>query len=297
MSRHFVANYHQNFFFPWVERGRVHPMYTYVKRSLPHRVIRRLMGKREFNYDFAPWYEALERGEMVVIQDRAIKNDQSLHRLYKYRDQIRIFTWDTLESAQDLAVRFKDRFEVYTHDRSDHRRYGLAFQTTFFQPAPNLTPHPQRYDLVFLGATKNRLPLIEQCYLNLKDQINAMFYVRAPQSLSQDATPVPLQRDLLDYGPYLQYVMSSRGILEILQPGQDSLTLRVMESLFYQKKLITTYQNIVHEDFYNPQNIMVIQGPDDLKSSKVRDFLYSDYVPVDPQLVDRYRFDQWIKRF
>lgn len=63
-----------------------------------------------------------------------------------------------------------------------------------------------------------------------------------------------------------------------------------MESIFFEKKLITTNEDIANYDFYRKENVFII-GKDDYKD--LPKFLNTPY----KKIVDYYDYHNWIKRF
>ena len=86
----------------------------------------------------------------------------------------------------------------------------------------------------------------------------------------------------------------SRAILDILSNPLDGLSLRALESLFHERKLITNSQTIIDYDFYDTQNVFIL-GKDNL--SDLPSFIKSPYKKIDQVIVDSYDFKNWIKRF
>ena len=86
----------------------------------------------------------------------------------------------------------------------------------------------------------------------------------------------------------------SKCILDVGNNDNAGLTVRVMESLFLEKKLITNYKNIVKYDFYNKNNIFII-GVDNLE--QIKDFINSPYEKIDSEKIKYYDFESWLKRF
>jgi hypothetical protein len=75
---------------------------------------------------------------------------------------------------------------------------------------------------------------------------------------------------------------------------QTGLTLRPMESIFFEKKLITNHLTISDYDFYDKSNIFIL-GKDDLNNLSY--FLKQPYNRLPAKLVDGYDFNTWLKRF
>ena len=68
------------------------------------------------------------------------------------------------------------------------------------------------------------------------------------------------KRKFLKYAIYIKRALSARAFLEILQPGQSGMTIRTLEALFLNRKLITNNNNARTLDIYHPNNIYVLDG-------------------------------------
>ena len=65
-----------------------------------------------------------------------------------------------------------------------------------------------------------------------------------------------------------------------------------MDSLAYHKKLITTNQDIVNYDFYNPNNILVVNSENvEIPSS----FFEKDYEIIPQNIYYNYTIKNWVK--
>lgn len=84
---------------------------------------------------------------------------------------------------------------------------------------------------------------------------------------------------------------ASACILDIEHPKQSGLTMRTLETLGAEKKLITTNRDVRSYDFFDERNICVI----DRQSPEIpAAFLTSPYVPVPPGIYGRYRLQGWM---
>jgi len=84
---------------------------------------------------------------------------------------------------------------------------------------------------------------------------------------------------------------NSQVLLDINRIGQKGLTFRVFESLGLEKKLITTNGDIKNYDFYNPNNILII---DEKKTNIPFDFFTKKYNPVSEDILKKYTIETWI---
>ncbi len=86
-------------------------------------------------------------------------------------------------------------------------------------------------------------------------------------------------------------VDKSRIILDIQHPNQIGLTMRTIEMIGMNKKLITTNQSIKEYDFFNPDNILVV---DRNKVEIPTAFLNTQYIPVPEHIYENYSLKNWI---
>ncbi len=74
--------------------------------------------------------------------------------------------------------------------------------------------------------------------------------------------------------------------------------MRVLESVFLSKKLITNNPDIVNYDFYTPDNIMLLpENGAPPNPQDIRDFLEKPFVPYSEAVLDSYSFEHWKAQF
>ena len=84
---------------------------------------------------------------------------------------------------------------------------------------------------------------------------------------------------------------TSRCVLDSAQDGQLGLTIRVLEALGAKKKLITTNEDVINYDFYQPENIYVYDGKIDLENV----FFTHEYKEVSEEVYEKYSLRRWLK--
>ena len=85
--------------------------------------------------------------------------------------------------------------------------------------------------------------------------------------------------------------LNSKIILDIEHPNQKGLTMRTFESLGAGKKLITTNATVKEMDFYNANNIVVIDRD---HPAIPMSFFKENYVKVDASTYARYSLRSWV---
>ncbi|MDQ0359812.1 hypothetical protein [Breznakia pachnodae] len=196
---------------------------------------------------------------------------------------IHLYLFNTISNEKKYLLNDKNIDRFWSFDKNDVKKYGINYNSTTYSKNITLDHENIEYDIVFLGTTKQRKEQIcdfQKSCDNLR--LKTLFCV------------IESQKDFIDYNTYLELVDKSKCILDITNSYQEGLTLRFMESLFFEKKIITNNKSIKGYDFYDKTNIFIL-GEDDI--GKLSDFLSSDYRKIDKKIVDYYEFNQWIKRF
>lgn len=86
-------------------------------------------------------------------------------------------------------------------------------------------------------------------------------------------------------------IANSEIMIDIVRKNQTGLSFRVFEALAYQKKLIITNPSIKEYEFYNPNNILVV----DEDNPKIPlSFLETKYEPIDHSIYDRFTINAWV---
>ena len=85
---------------------------------------------------------------------------------------------------------------------------------------------------------------------------------------------------------------NSKVVLDINHPLQFGLTMRTIECIGAEKKLITTNKNIKDYDFYNPNNILII----DRENINIdMSFFEKEYQTLPDELYKKYSLTNWLR--
>ncbi len=226
--------------------------------------------------------------DIVIVFDIAdITLIEYIHKCIPKTNRFNVFFWNpmskTFEDPQKAIQRLcKIGCHISTFDKKDSEMYHLIYKNQFIKKIC-ISNLPTKFDFYFLGAPKGREDTLHSIIQRLKE-IGKVGICIVPHSKEQY---IPYERNL-------QYVLQSFCIIEIVQEGQEGVTLRALEALVYGKKLITTLRNIVNYDFYNPNNILIWnnQTNDELTS-----FLNTNYTMIDQKIIDKYCFHNWIQSY
>ena len=242
---------------------------------------------RKIKLDFCiygSWKKRLKQIDNIIIFDNGY--NCSITKYIKKKNpecKIIFYYWNIINSHNNLALYDSNIDEVWTFDKADAKRYDLKYNPQFYSKKVILEEKKIENDILFLGRDKNRKKtILELEKICLSKKIKTNFIV------------VKNERNLLSYQEYLDLLGNSRCILDILSKNQKGMTIRVMEALFLNKKLITNNQDIVNYDFYCKENIFVL-GKDNLDD--LEKFIKSNYKKIPDDIINNYNYESWLKRF
>lgn len=272
-----------------------------IKRGLYQKNINQyynsiLESNIELNYD----YLFVNRGEVVpeffLIEFK--KNNPNCIFIF--------YTWDSIgnHSHPKNIIKYFDR--KFTFDHEDAMNYNLGFRPLFFldefvfkNQSTNI-----KYDLIFLGTAHsdrykisswfkqwcNYNNLTMYCYYYIQGRLVFLYKKIFDKSFGNIAYK-KLSFKSLNINDIVGLYESSNVILDINHPNQKGLTMRTFEAIGLNKKLITTNENIRKYQFYNPNNIFIINR-NNLEIDN--NFFNSSYQPIIPDLYNNCSMEGWL---
>ncbi len=182
-------------------------------------------------------------------------------------------------------------YRIWSYDGGDCEKYGLhkfycnGYFKCFVKPRKEV-----KQDVLFVGGDKGRADYI----LNLEKAMNDMgittnFIIVKSSKLDKDK---PYYHAPVSYDIVTDMVAESKAVLNVAMPGQTGVTMRDLEAILIGVKLITTNPHTKEEDFYNPNNIYIL---DDNNVGGLKDFLEKPIIPVPNEIKQRYDFNKYIE--
>lgn len=257
---------------------------------------------------YGSWYKKLDEYQKIIVLDTTLKFDINL--LYNIQKkattkELYLYSWNIVtdtrwfEKTYQLAV--KSKFKYYSYDEGDCEKYKLNFNTIMYDANLTMEKDVIEYDTFFLGFLKDRKNDIQILYkalinANLKPKFIIVNRNNDNDSIDVNKYPFDFRDTYMNYFDYLKFVNKSTAILDIAQQGQLGYSMRVMESIFLDKKLITTNKHVKNSIFYNENNILIIDF-NDISSKEIIDFLKKEFIPYNKKVKKYYSIEAWIKRF
>lgn len=222
-----------------------------------------------------------------------------------------LYLWDSIKNNNTLdIIPLFDR--VYSFDRRDTLKYStLSFLPLFYlreyaelntysNDGPNKimfvgTVHSDRYLLI--EKLKQALRHQEVCIDTYYFFQSKLLYLRKRlldasfrKTSMNDFRFISLAKEEI-----VDKVKRSKAVLDIQHPRQIGLTMRSIETLGGNRKLITTNCDIVNYDFYTPSNILVLDRNDSTEqiAEAIQEFMITPYQVINQQVYERYSITSW----
>lgn len=265
--------------------------------------ILKLFGKVDllygFNKDIIKKYNkiiiAQTNGISDIVMDIKKWNPKAIIKYWLW-DPVKSYPYGKIEELSKLSVMGID---CYSFDKDDCIKYKLKYNNNLYPYDIEVSMDEQidvkKSKVLFFGSNKGRLnKVVKVRDALLRNNIEYDFTV-----LSKNITYIKKYPDIrfldkpVKYENIIRKINESGCILDIVQEGQSGLTWRPFEALFYNKKLITTNKCIKEFDFYNKNNILVLENNYD----EIKDFLALPYIIIDEKIKNNYRLEQWVNNF
>ena len=193
--------------------------------------------------------------------------------------------------------------EFCTFDKGDSERFGIRYLPYYYKPLScplaelrkeNAACQPKQ-DVFFIGMAYDRAEKLVKMHEFFQAQgINdKQVIVKNPHQHYEEHIAKHLTDTHMTYEEIIEEIRKSRCILEIVQGGQQGISLRPMEAAVFQRKLITDNKNIVNSDLYTSDNIFIL-GINPIE--KLKDFIESPYVPLPDESLEKYTPQYWLDK-
>ena len=213
-------------------------------------------------------------------------------------NNIYLWMWNTITNKKSEQIKLrisKTLGRVYSFDQGDCKKYNIRYNTQFysFPDTQNTKSGDAVYDIFFIGKDKGRYDLIYRLANYLDESgITYSFKVFSDSEKKFERKDL-ITTDYLNYHDICRLICQSNAVLDIVQDGQEGLTLRAMEALFYDKKIVTNNTHYIDLPFYSSESIYFLE--DGLEGLK--DFIEAPEVKYDETIKDYYSIENWLRRF
>ena len=219
----------------------------------------------------------------------------------KCTNRLVTFLYDNLDRhpAQD-KLHFFDK--IFSFDDQDIQNYGFETLTNY-NYLPFLPKEQQNSHVDALYITSYDKKRIEQLkVLSQKFQrLNLSFdlYVIGKKSWKHQIikpfteNKIIFSKKKICHKNLPQYYKNTKVILDLMRKNQYGLSFRIFEAMALEKKIITDNEKIKNYDFYNSNNILVLNKD---FSNITKDFFETPYQTLPEKIYEKYTLEKWVER-
>lgn len=234
-----------------------------------------------------------EKQDIIFIIRPDLMEDSLLKELKEKTNCFIAYYYDSCKKYP-RQVQIADIFdEIYSYEKEDIEKYGFI-ETTNFIYDEQIESNEIKYDIFNISSFDSRINEIDNISKQLSEngfkinfilfwfeKLNYQYLTSITEYLSLDETK--------------QLISQSKAMIDIQRDDQKGLSFRTFESLGYRKKLITTNSSVKNYDFYNPNNILIIDsGNLDIKALKK--FIELPYIEISREILDKYTVQTFVKK-
>ena len=268
-----------------------HKVYNFFAKAFAKHNIKKAFLHKKINQELAK----------LPIQDQIlmIKADhllpQQINEIKKHGTKFIAYFSDSVAKCPKIKKIHHLFDEVYSYERKDVKKYGFKFITNYIYNDLPSKGEPLKYSVFNIGAFDRRIIIIEKIARQL-EKIAPNYKIisvgKKATKYSSKGTNIIFTDKKMGLEEVYQNIQDAWALLDVNKTIHSGLTFRVFESIGHRKKLITTNEDIINYDFYNPRNIAVIT-PQKVKIPN--DFFSAPYQELPPNIFEKYMVDHWVK--
>ena len=212
-----------------------------------------------------------------------------------------MYQWDSCSNNSN-CLNISNYFnKIYTFDMIDAKNYNWIYRPLFYYKNDNIETIEKDIDLLFIGTLHSqRLDFYKTLKENAeKKQLKTLFRLYATpwslikhkylkkNKLLQNNPDITSKR--LSLNNLSELYSRTKVLADYTHPNQNGFSMRTIESIGYNCKLITNNKNIINADFYNPVNFQLYN---DMNFNIDEKMINSDYQKTTDN--SKYTFETWV---
>lgn len=216
------------------------------------------------------------------------------HRVIKkHTKQYIAYLYDSLErhNAKSLLHDIFDK--IYSFDKKDAKQFNLNFLPNYIHLKKRNTLLVPKNKIFSISSIDDRYTTINKfvAYFDANSiKHETIFYdKKRPKKILES---VIFTKNKLNQSQIQDKIENATIVLDVLRKNQTGISFRIFDALALEKKIITTNKSIKDFDFYNPNNILIV---DKENITIPIDFLTSEYTKLPENILKNYTLENWIK--
>ncbi|MEG1591856.1 glycosyltransferase family protein [Chryseobacterium sp.] len=242
-----------------------------------------------------------KQDQILVINPESI--EERVHEVIRsYTDRNIAYLYDSMSrNPAHHILHFFD--SVFSFDDEDVKEHGFKKITNYnyltLCPFEEQNPH---LDLFYITSYDTQRLQKLNILINQIDDLNINFktIVAGKKSWKNKITQIVDSKNVniikfrtknIPQQSLPKLYKNTKVILDLQRENQMGLSFRIFEAMALEKKFITDNQTIKNYDFYNQENILILN--DDLSNIE-KSFFETDYQKLSDEIYYKYTLDNWV---
>lgn len=223
-----------------------------------------------------------------------------------------MYQWDSISNVENINKIFKYFDKIHTFDSKDYEKYSKdddkwKFRPLFYVDDFCIENNISEYDIdvLFVGSYHSGRNLFINNIMEIckKEDLKFLSYLYIPKLYFIKRKLTSKEFRAINFNEVKFKSLARHELIDLMKRtktmidyqahSQNGLTIRTIESLGAKKKLITTNENIKEYDFYNPENIMIINKENIANPIDVG-FITKAYANINENIYEKYSLKNWI---
>lgn len=245
--------------------------------------------QKQYDYIFVLVGVGLERD---LFQEFLKKQQKARKILYLWDDMRRVPNFHETRELVD---------EIWSSDSEDCAQHGFQFLPLFYCDPYRYHGEEKNIDISVTGSLHtDRQRIIEKVLVDFPQEkykwyarmVPAMRYAAKLWLKGKGRFPFYVSYQTIPQQENAQILKQSKVVLDMPFASQAGLSIRTFEALAAHTKMVTTNAHIKEYDFYNPENILIIDRNHPIIDLE---FINKPYQPLRDELEEKYSISSWLK--
>ena len=242
---------------------------------------------------------SLDHFSYIIINRHDLLTKEQLLILTSKTENLFGLLWDSLHKIPQLENNIDLFSKIYSFDSLDSEQRGFIKINNFYFIKKEVNKNPS-YKISYLGTYDRRIDAVIKFFTFFQEQeisSRAKIYIyHSEVHKIKEVFPetVKFIHEIIPFRDSYQFYEDSRIILDVAHENQSGLSFRPYEAIGLKKKLITNNPEIMKYDFYDPQNILVVDTSKEINVPI--EFFESDYQEIDKNIADKYYIKNWVEK-
>lgn len=250
--------------------------------------------------------ETLGHQDQILVLNPDTFDLSTLQQIRKYSDRLITYLYDSLDRIPVDQNKLNLFDKIFSFDSIDTQRYGFEKLTNYiYLPHVSCNIQNPETDLFYITSYDQKrvafIKLLTKRLLELQLRFQIMvigkkswkhqfknLFMAIPENLH-----IVFSAKKVSHKKLPEYYKNSRVLLDLTRENQYGLSFRIFEAMAMEKKIITDNKMIRNYDFYNPNNILVLN---ETCSNLSLSFFESPYEKIPKDVYLKYTLENWTDR-